>query len=111
MSFDFVDIPQLGVRIPATFKRMAELQSIHRDATSGCLDIQQYALPACSDVPVWRRPRQNAAADMPPPGDDRSFNRTPNTGNLVSLFYGSSKIPIREFSMSFQPLDFPVTLI
>jgi hypothetical protein len=39
MSFDTVDMGQLGVGIPATFKRMAELQSILRDATSGRLDI------------------------------------------------------------------------
>jgi hypothetical protein len=45
MSFDFVDMPNLGVGIPASFKRMAELQSIHRDATSGSLNIPQ-ALPA-----------------------------------------------------------------
>jgi hypothetical protein len=41
MSCDFVDMDQLGVGIPVSFKRMAELQSIHRDATSGDLDIQQ----------------------------------------------------------------------
>jgi hypothetical protein len=29
----------LGARIPTSFKRMAELQSIHRDATTGGLDI------------------------------------------------------------------------
>ena len=47
MSFDFVDMPSLGVRIPASFKRMAELQSIHRDATSADLDIQQDAFAGC----------------------------------------------------------------
>jgi hypothetical protein len=41
MSFDFVDMPSLGVRIPASFKRMAELQSIRRDATRRGLDFQQ----------------------------------------------------------------------
>jgi hypothetical protein len=44
MSFDFVDMPNLGVRIPASFKRMAELQSIHRDATGGYLDIMKLFL-------------------------------------------------------------------
>jgi hypothetical protein len=39
MSLDLVDTPNLSVNIPASFKRMAELQSIHRDATSGYLDI------------------------------------------------------------------------
>jgi hypothetical protein len=41
MSFNIVDMPSLGVRIPATFKRMAEQRSIHRDATSDNLDICQ----------------------------------------------------------------------
>jgi hypothetical protein len=55
MSCDFVDMDQLGVGIPVSFKRMAELQSIHRDATSGDLDIQQYAFAGCiagGDLPV-----------------------------------------------------------
>ena len=47
MSFDFVDMPSLGVRIPASFKRMAELRSIHRDATSVDLDIQQAVFALC----------------------------------------------------------------
>ena len=46
MSFDFVDMPSLGVRIPASFKRMAGLQSIHRDAMSGGLDILKLFLIA-----------------------------------------------------------------
>jgi hypothetical protein len=46
MSFDFVDMPSLGVRIPASFKRMAELQSICRDATRHDLDSQQAMLIA-----------------------------------------------------------------
>jgi len=33
--------------IPASFKRMAELQSIHRDAMSGDLDIQQAVFTLC----------------------------------------------------------------
>jgi hypothetical protein len=41
MSFDFVDMDQLGVGIPASFKRMAELQSIRRDATRRGLDFHQ----------------------------------------------------------------------
>jgi hypothetical protein len=46
MSFNIVDMPSLGVRIPASFKRMAELQSIHRDATSDDLEI-------CQDEPAF----------------------------------------------------------
>jgi len=45
MSFNIVDMPSLGVRIPASFKRMAELQSIHRDATSDDLEIRQIGPP------------------------------------------------------------------
>jgi hypothetical protein len=44
MSLDLVDTPNLSVNIPASFKRMAELQSIHRDATGGCLDILKLLL-------------------------------------------------------------------
>jgi hypothetical protein len=46
MSFDIVDMPSLGVHIPASFKRIAELQSLHRDAASGDLDIHNlYQIP------------------------------------------------------------------
>jgi hypothetical protein len=43
MSFKFVDTRDLGVPIPASFKRMAELQSIQRDVTSGILTVTIYA--------------------------------------------------------------------
>jgi hypothetical protein len=61
MSFDIVDTLSLGVHIPAAFKRIAELRSIRRDATSGDLDIQQYAQTPEPTVARYE-PRQNAAA-------------------------------------------------
>jgi hypothetical protein len=50
MSFDIVDMPSLGVYIPASFKRIAELQSLHRDAASGDLDIRQYGHAAAGEI-------------------------------------------------------------
>ena len=50
MSFDIVDMPSLGVHIPASFKRIAELQSLHRDAASGDLDIRQYGHAAAGEI-------------------------------------------------------------
>src|SRR5262249_48982990 len=38
--YDLVDRPRLGVPIPASFKRMAELRRTHRDAATGGLDIR-----------------------------------------------------------------------
>jgi hypothetical protein len=54
MSCHFVDMPSLGVLIPASFKRIAELRSIHRDATTGDLDIRQYGHAATGRGSILR---------------------------------------------------------
>jgi hypothetical protein len=48
MSFDIVDMPSVGVRIPGAFKSMAELRHIHHDATNRGLDIRQNESTTCS---------------------------------------------------------------
>jgi hypothetical protein len=90
MSFDIVDMPSLGVHIPASFKRIAELRSTHRDAASGDLDIRQYGHAATGEI---------------------NLTWTSNGGNVSLINHRELKIPISEFSRALHRLNFPVTLI
>ena len=109
MSFDIVDMPSVGVRIPAAFKSMAELRQIHRDATNCGLDIRQHTSPTCSvdgDAARDRMPRPTHRRR-----DPTGLRQTPNTGKSACIRYDALKIPIREFSMVSERLDFPVRFI